>query len=52
MSNMDMISSTINVKHGHDLINFFAKRETNTSLTVIKAESIPTNVYLDIYVRG
>ena len=30
----------------------FAKQEVITSLTVIKAESIPTDVYLDIYVTG
>ena len=34
----------------HDHINLYAKRGTITSRTEIKAESIPTNVYLDIYV--
>ena len=38
--------------NGHNLINSYAKRGTITSRTVIKlkAESIPFNVYLDIYV--
>ena len=35
---------------GHNLINSYTKRGTITSRTVIKAESIPFNVYLDIYV--
>jgi len=36
-----------------DLENFsFAKQEIIISFTVFKAESIPTDVYLDIYVTG
>ena len=34
----------------HNLINLSAKRGTITSPKVIKRKSIPTNVYLDIYV--
>ena len=34
----------------HNLINLYAKRGTITSPKVIKRKSIPTNVYLDIYV--
>ena len=34
----------------HNLINLYAKRGTITSPKVIKKKSIPTNVYLDIYV--
>ena len=36
--------------NGHDLINTFAKQGTITSPTVMKAEYIPTDLYLDIYV--
>ena len=60
---LGMISETINAKlralsqlfnhcqtNGQDLINLYARWGTITSHTVIKAESIPTNMYLDIYV--
>ena len=45
-----MISTVQCQTTGQDLINLYAKRGAIASHTVIKAESIPTNMYLDIYV--
>ena len=36
----------------HNVVNSFVKQGTNYSLTIIKTESIPTDVCLEIYVTG